>query len=230
MEQRDFDLAFLEYAVKQKVWLFLCAGLAWLVLVAIGATLRLRVVGGRFHRQMLSRGGGFIYAIWHGRIFLPLCFFPGPRITGLVSQHRDGELIKRILTRLGYKTVRGSTTSGGTKALKELLFQSRRGTIFAVTPDGPKGPAKKVQPGVIFLAQRTGMPILPASGAARKRKFFASWDRFMLPLPFSKSVLVFGPPIFVKPSLTETEFHQECLNLERSLNEITELAERVCQG
>ncbi len=216
--------------MKQRVWLFLCAGLAWLALVVIGATLRLEVVGGQFHRQMLCRGDGFIYALWHGRMFLPLCFIRHPKITVLVSQHRDGELLKWILTRLGYKTVRGSTTSGGGKVLREFLFQSRKGTFLAVTPDGPKGPAKKVQPGVIFLAQRTGMPILPASGAARKRRFFTSWDRFMLPLPFSKSVLVFGPPIFVKPSLTETEFPQECLNLERSLNEITELAERVCQG
>jgi lysophospholipid acyltransferase (LPLAT)-like uncharacterized protein len=179
---------------------------------------------------MLCGGDGFIYALWHGRMFLPLCFIRHPKITVLVSQHRDGELLKRILTRLGYKTVRGSTTSGGGKALREFLFQSRKGAFLAVTPDGPKGPAKKVQPGIVFLAQRTGMPILPASGAARKRRFFTSWDRFMLPLPFSKSVLVFGPPIFVKPSLTETEFTQECLNLERSLNEITELAERVCQG
>ncbi len=216
--------------MKQRIWLFLCAGLAWLALVVIGTTLRLKIVGGRFHRQMLRRRDGFIYALWHGRMFLPLCFIRGRKITVLVSRHRDGELLKWVLTRLGYETVRGSTTSGGGKALRELLLQSGRGTIFAVTPDGPKGPARKVQPGVIFLAQRKGIPILPVSGAARKRKLFASWDSFMLPLPFSKSVLAFGSPIFVDPSLTETEFQQQCMNLERSLNEITKLAERVCQG
>jgi len=130
---------------------------------------------------------------------------------------------------LGYETVRGSTTSGGGKALRELLLESGRGTILAVTPDGPKGPARKVQPGVIFLAQRKGIPILPVSGAAQRRKLFASWDNFMLPLPFSKAVLAFGPPIFVKPDLNQVEFQQQCINLERSLNEITELAERACQ-
>jgi len=162
-------------------------------------------------------------------MFLPLCFIRGRKITVLVSRHRDGELLKWVLTGLGYETVRGSTTSGGGKALRELLLESGRGTILAVTPDGPKGPARKVQPGVIFLAQRKGIPILPVSGAAQRRKLFASWDNFMLPLPFSKAVLAFGPPIFVKPDLNQVEFQQQCINLERSLNEITELAERACQ-
>ncbi|HID96126.1 MAG TPA: DUF374 domain-containing protein [Candidatus Latescibacteria bacterium] len=212
--------------MKNRTLLWLESNLTWLILLAIGKSLRIKVVGASFH-HLLAENGGLIYALWHGRMFVPIYSMRNRGITVLASEHRDGELISRVLERLGYNVVRGSTTSGGKKALKKMLTMAKGKKTFAFTPDGPRGPRAKVQPGVVFLAQHTGLPILPIAGAAKKARIFKSWDRFLLPMPFSKCSVVFGKPFWVRKG---EDLKKSCQKLEEKLNHTTMRADTICKA
>ncbi|MBD3237861.1 MAG: DUF374 domain-containing protein, partial [Candidatus Eisenbacteria bacterium] len=161
---------------------------------ALGRTWRLRVIGAE-HEAEARAGGGFIYTFWHGRL-LPLTYLRrGRGIVVLVSLGRDGEYISQVIHRLGFATVRGSSSRGGLRALLEMARRGRAGQALAFTPDGPRGPRGRVQPGVLITAQRAGIPILPMSVSARPGRFLASWDRMLIPGPFARLALVFGPPM-----------------------------------
>ncbi len=172
-------------------------------------------------------GGAAIYAFWHAR--LPLMWaFPGvdrERTHVLISAHRDGRLIARVMERLGLHVVTGSKSKGGAQALLGMIRLLRRGACIGITPDGPRGPRMRVQEGTIALARAAGVPILPITFSARKAKYFKSWDRLQMPLPFSEGVYVFGAPIVVPRDAPDMEPYR--LALEESLNAITAEADRA---
>jgi len=185
--------------VDRKTWKAACIGAGgWAILGALGLTWRVRVVGAQ-HLEECRKSGGLIYALWHGCL-LPLVYIKRrQRIVVLVSQGRDGEYVTRIIHRFGFETVRGSSTRGGFRSLVELVRLGRTGRELAFTPDGPRGPRGRVQPGLLITAQRTGLPILPLAAAARPCKRLSSWDRFAVPLPFARTVLAYGPPVRIPP-------------------------------
>ena len=145
----------------------------------------------------------FIAAIWHSRILMFSYLYKGWRASILVSRSEDGEIIARILQRQGFETIRGSTNKGGGRALATLIRRIRDGGSAVIIPDGPQGPRFRVQPGIILLAQKTGVPIYPMSYGARHAKIFSSWDRFMLPRPFTECRVVYGTPVFVPANADE---------------------------
>ncbi|HBE87742.1 MAG TPA: hypothetical protein DDW67_01180 [Elusimicrobia bacterium] len=136
---------------------------------------------------------------WHHQLAYCICAHRGRRAAALVSRSSDGEFINGALRLLGYETVRGSSSKGAARALILLLRKAEEGFSLAMTPDGPKGPARKAQPGALYLAQKTGLPILPISCATAWRIVFNSWDRFNFPLPFSRAAIVYGEPLKVAP-------------------------------
>lgn len=147
----------------------------------LGRTLRIRTEGGEQVDDLYRKGHHLIIAFWHGRqLMMPLTY----RGTGahiLISQHRDGELINRIVSRFGFRSVRGSTTRGGVAALRELIKLGGSGSDLVITPDGPRGPRQVAQPGVVQLAQATGLPIVPLTFSCSKknssRAGIISWSR-----------------------------------------------------
>jgi len=146
----------------------------------------------------------------------------------MISEHRDGELIARVTGQMGFGAVRGSTTRGQIKALKGMVRAVRR-FDGAITPDGPRGPRAIVQPGTISAAQLSGVPILPLTSAAWPRWQFSSWDRFILPKPFSCCVVRFGRPFFVPRRLTQKQFENLRLQLQNELNRITQEADEMAK-
>ncbi len=193
-----------------------------LLLLLIGRTLRIRTLGDEHYKKVSENGRGFIFAVWHGRMLLPIYRHRRMGIITMASLHSDGEMIARVLGSIGYETVRGSTTRGGKKAMSQMLRRAQKGGVFALTPDGPRGPRETVQPGVVFLSQMSGLPILPVTGSARRCKRFNSWDRFLLPFPFSQSLIVYGEPLFAD---REEDLSTE---LERRLKSITCQADKLC--
>jgi 3-deoxy-D-manno-octulosonic-acid transferase len=135
-----------------------------------------------------------LYAVWHGRVIPFVATHSGRGIVGLVSEHRDGEYIARVLEPLGFGVVRGSTTRGGSRALFDMAQRAREGRDIAITPDGPHGPTHAVRPGVIALAQRAGTPIIPV-GVAARGLVFPTWDRFLVPRPWARVAVVYGEPL-----------------------------------
>jgi lysophospholipid acyltransferase (LPLAT)-like uncharacterized protein len=168
----------------------------------------------------------FIFAFWHSRILLLSYFYKRLDAAIMVSNSADGEIIAQVLQRHGHKTIRGSTGKGGMRALMQQIMDMRDNRRPGVViPDGPTGPRHKVQPGVILLAQKTGCPIIPLAYSSKRRKIFNSWDRFILPYPWTRGVITYGRPIEV-PAKADADAIQACsLRLERELNRITARAD-----
>ncbi len=130
-----------------------------------------------------------IIAFWHGRQLLMPLAYRGKTGTILISQHRDGEIIARIMRNFGFGVIRGSTTRGGFRAVREILRAAKQRRDLIVTPDGPRGPACRVQPGVIFLAKTTGFPIVPLTFACSKKKSCRAGIAFKFPTPVGMDFL-----------------------------------------
>jgi lysophospholipid acyltransferase (LPLAT)-like uncharacterized protein len=163
----------------------------------------------------------YIQAFWHARL-LPMAFCRhGPRVNVMISQHRDGELIARTVSRLGMHVTRGSTTRGGAGALREAVRRLEAGFDLAVTPDGPRGPRHRVQAGVIEAARLSGAPIVPATFSARPARFLNSWDRFLLPYPFSRGLFLYGEPMTVPRDLDPATREALRKQLEDRLRDLT---------
>lgn len=160
---------------------------------ALAATWHYRVIGGEAIESLRAHGTPFIFSLWHGQL-LPLIWHHREQgIAILVSEHRDGELIARLASSIGYRLIRGSTTKGGERALLALVKELRAGKEVAVTPDGPKGPARSYAAGALVAAQRSGAPIVPIAAHADRAWHLASWDSFMIPKPFARVTVAYGP-------------------------------------
>ena len=174
----------------------------------------------RFHddatvRSWEQESRPFILAFWHRYLILMRFAYRGTRMSVLVSQSWDGELTSQTLAHLGIDTCRGSTSRGGAAALRDLLRRARAGSDLGFTPDGPKGPARRVQPGVIVAAAMSGLPIQPVAIAATRRRLLRSWDRMLVPLPGARVDVVFGAPLSVAP---RSPVEEGVLNLERAMH------------
>lgn len=142
---------------------------AWLIRF-LGKAVRIRTEGAETVDELYRQGRRMIITFWHGRQLMMPLTYRGAEAHILISQHRDGELIHRIVTRFGFRSVRGSTTRGGVAALRQLIELGQSGVDLVVTPDGPKGPRQVVQIGVIHLAKATGLPIVPLTFSCSKKK------------------------------------------------------------
>lgn len=189
--------------LKEKLLVNLAPLPAALLLKALHGSLRIRTVGREIPEAIKAAGGQYMMTFWHGTLLLMVYAFVGERrrLTFLVSWHRDGELITRIIKYFGPEPTRGSTTRGGIRALHGLLKKVKEGYDIAFTPDGPRGPAHKAQEGVIHTARLSGLPIVPVGMAARRKRVMRSWDGFIVPCPFTRVVFAYGEPVAVPREL-----------------------------
>jgi lysophospholipid acyltransferase (LPLAT)-like uncharacterized protein len=206
-----------------KWWLVGWAGKSLVGL--IGRTLRIQLVNFENARAEIE-SGEFILAFWHSRLLLISYLYEGRGGVILVSGSRDGEIMAQILQRQGHETIRGSTSRNGARALVQLIKALKaRARPCVVVPDGPRGPRFRVQPGIIALAKKTGYSIVPISYSARRMKIFASWDRFILPYPFTEASVVYGRPISIPSELGAEGQEMYRLRVEEELNRITKTAD-----
>jgi len=204
-------------------------GVAFFLIKCLQWTMRIEELNGERIRGIWARGGNVIGAFWHGRLLMTPLVYGGHGLKILISRHRDGELITRTVRHFGLETVRGSSTRGGIAGIKGLARALQEGYDVVIAPDGPRGPRFKVQPGVIQLARISGIPVYPFTFSAFPRKVLQSWDRFIIPLPFSRGVFVFGEPVSIERTATDEEIKAKTLLLEKRLQEITEVADRYCE-
>jgi lysophospholipid acyltransferase (LPLAT)-like uncharacterized protein len=195
---------------------------SYLLIRILWATVRVRFTGKENLEPFLEQKKPFIFAFWHGTLLLMVYAFKSEKRTFLVSFHRDGELITRVIRRFGIEATRGSTTRGGVKALLSLVRRARRGYSIAFTPDGPKGPPKKVQQGVVELARLTGIPVVPVGFCAKHAIKMNSWDSFLVPLPFTKAAFCYGKPVIIG----DEQRKNGMMLVEKALNEAEENAKK----
>jgi len=183
------------------------------------ATLRLRTIDlvGRFNEPS-------VYALWHGEQILPLCLNSGRDIVAMCSMSKDGEIQAGVLKDFGYIAVRGSTSKRAERALIETLRYAKKGHFVAFTVDGPKGPIYKVKSGLLLVSQRIGIRLIPISAISKNSLTFnKAWDKFKVPLPFSKTVAVYGNPIKIEK---DDNLEEKALVVEKELNKLSEFANK----
>lgn len=176
-------------------WLEPAAALGAFVLQLLGRTWRVDERNDPEFTRARDAGEPFVYAFWHARL-LPLAFtHRNEGIVVLVSRHRDGQLITRVIEHLGFRTARGSSTRGGEAGVREMLAAGSRGEAIAITPDGPRGPAEELKGGLVYVAERLGRRIVPIGTSAADSWTFRSWDRFRVPRPFARVSITHAAPL-----------------------------------
>lgn len=209
------------------------AALARGLIRGLGGSLRLDELGTEHLEaaRSASPSGHVVFAFWHGRQF-PLVYDWRRRgVAILTSLSRDGTFQSMILGGLGYHIVRGSTSRGAVRGLVGMIRTVREGRDSAFAVDGPRGPYHVVRPGVLYLAAKTGNPIVPITSAVRRARVFdRAWDRYILPLPFTSGVIAYGPAISA-PTSTEAD-HLDDLGsrLGEQLEQLTRQAEDSLPG
>lgn len=205
---------------------------AWLIFAmirAVAVTLRYRWRDSSGHLEAADPGGA-IYCAWHNRLVLSMVAYhnyvkkhkPSRGIAAMVSASKDGGFLSAILECFKVQPVRGSSSRRGPQALLELTTWAERGYDLALTPDGPRGPRYQVQDGVMSLAQVTGLPIIPFSYHLDWKLQVKSWDRFQIPLPFSRCDMVMGRAVQVPREVSDEERENLRRQLEQELREISQ--------
>jgi len=196
------------------------------IISALGSSLRWRVEG----LERLGFNGHErrpIMAFWHGRVLSATYYFRNRGIVVMISENFDGEWIARIIERFGYGTSRGSTSRGGHRALLQLKREMAEGRPAGFAVDGPRGPARKVQPGVVWLAKLTGNPVVPFHMEASSFWSLGSWDRTQIPKPFSTVALTVGEPIDVPVDADGHALEAKRAEVERALGTLETRAARL---
>ena len=196
-----------------------------MALRALASTWRYRIIGAESLERLRANGVPFIFSLWHGQLLPLIWHHRNQRVAILVSEHRDGELIARLAKSIGYRLIRGSTSRGGERALLALVKDLRAGREVAVTPDGPRGPARSYAPGALIAAQRAGAPILPVAAHADSAWRLSSWDSFLIPKPFARVTVAYG-----EPTRVEAERSREAASEAPSFQKLMEETERRACG
>ena len=199
--------------------------IAWMLISLWTMTVRVRFLGREVPARLNEGGKNVIYAFWHGRQFL---LFHTHRRGGIVipaSESRDGDIQAGVLRRFGFDVVRGSSKRKGYRALLGMVDGLRKGKNVAIAVDGPRGPVYEVKPGVLYLAGKLGAPIIPVATSAKRRWILEkTWEKYMLPYPLTKAVIVYGGPIVVRGT-SEEELESKRRELQSALNDLTREAD-----
>ena len=197
--------------IKQNLLLFIIAPLGALFIWLITKTIRVKIINKEYGMDgdNLKKA---IFAFWHNRLFLLTGYFAGSGVCAIISKSSDGELVARISKILGYNCVRGSSSKGGASALFSMIKNKNLDKGFVITVDGPKGPKYKVKDGVIFLAEKTGLPIIPVTYSVKHKIEINSWDNFIIPMPWTSGEIRFGEPIEIKKENNSKVNIDKCRN------------------
>ena len=164
------------------------------VLYALGATWRVTVYGRQALLDRTPDVSRVVLTLWHGQM-LPILWAHRQPTGVMISEHRDGEIIARIVGTFGFFGVRGSSSRGGARALLEAVQVLKRGADMAITPDGPRGPCHSFAPGALVLAHRAGVPVVTLVAHVDRKWQLRSWDGFEIPKPFARVTIEYGEPV-----------------------------------
>ncbi len=205
---------------------FLVPYIGYLFSTFIKLTTSLTIVHAEHRERLREKNQRFIYAFWHQRQVFFTVSHRGDKMAMLISKSVDGEMIAETIRRCcGVPSVRGSSSRGASDAVRGLIKALRSGLDIGITPDGPKGPKEEIKEGVIYLAQKLEVPILPITNAQSNRVILRkTWDQFQIPMPFGRSVVVYGKPITVGP---DDDLAAKAAELKAALDAITAEAEAL---
>ena len=175
--------------------------------------------------ENIRLGERYVFAMWHEYVLLPIFKFGHPNMAGLVSKHADGQLLGHLLGSVRMGMVAGSTNRGGVEAIRQILRDQDVHRHLVVTPDGPRGPRRVAQVGVVYIASRTEMLVVPVGVGFRSAWRAKSWDRFAVPRPFTRARLITGEPVAIPAGLKLAQLEAALAPLQAELERLNALAE-----
>lgn len=214
------------FTFKQRLVIRIVGWLGYLILKLIGMTIRYEVTGEENFKAITENGKIPIYSFWHDRIISGTYFYRDQGIIVLSSSSFDSEYTARIIQRLGFGIIKGSSTRGGIQALVGMIRMMKQGYSMAFTIDGPKGPRYEAKAGPILLAKKTGNPLMPFVMECKSFWTLKSWDRLQIPKPFTRANLIIGEPIYVDAKANDDQMEAKRLELQSSLNALVVRGEK----
>ncbi|PPR35509.1 MAG: hypothetical protein CFH26_00872 [Alphaproteobacteria bacterium MarineAlpha6_Bin4] len=195
----------------------------------ISLTIKWKYIDKKYPEKLWKNNENFILCFWHGRLLMmPFSWKRGKNINMLISEHPDGQLISKTVKYFGINTIHGSSSKGGTKALRNIIKTLRSGQSVGITPDGPRGPRMKMNSAIIKIAGLTGYKILPLSCSVKNKFFLNSWDKFLVALPFGKGCFVWGKPLKINKDISKKQDLKLSNKLENILIKLTKEADHYC--
>tara|TARA_B100002003_G_scaffold246069_1_gene274998 strand:+ start:414 stop:1085 length:672 start_codon:yes stop_codon:yes gene_type:complete len=183
----------------------------------------------KYVENLWKKNEAFILCFWHGRLLMmPLSWNKEKKINVLISTHSDGQLLSKTVKHFNIETITGSSSKGGSEAIRNIIKSLKSGISIGMTPDGPRGPRMKVNSAIIKIASLTGHKIVPLSYSVKKKFFLNSWDKFLVALPFGKGCFVWGKPIKIKKNISTNEDLKLSKRLENNLLKLTKKADNYC--
>ena len=182
--------------------------------------------------SLFKKNESFIYAFWHDQLLIcPLTWQSEFEIKVLISKHRDGDIIAKLISNLGFKAIRGSThksgktrNKGGLLSARQMIKSLKKGISIGISPDGPKGPRHKVSDGILSISRLSNSPILPVGIGFKKKWVLSTWDKFIIPKPFNQITIIWGEPL---PALKNEKNTKRIKNkLESTMYSLTQRANR----
>lgn len=218
------------FTLKQRIIIRVVGWLGYVLVRLIGLTIRYEVTGQEHFDAIINADKAPIYSFWHDRIIAGTYFFRDRGIIVLSSSSFDSEYTARIIQRLGFGIIKGSSTRGGIQALVGMIRMMKQGYSMAFTIDGPKGPRYEAKAGPILLAKKTGNPLMPFVLECKSFWTINSWDRLQIPKPFTKANLIIGEPIYVAAKADDDQMEAKRQELQSSLIELVALGAKWRQG
>lgn len=220
---------FLKHLLQSSSVIRIVAWLASHYMWLVYKTTRWKKLHWEIPERYWKEGKPFIGCFWHNRLMMTTFNWAGPgTFHMLISAHRDGQLIARTVKHFGIETIAGSSSRGGTEALRAILKILKEGNCIGITPDGPRGPRFQASEGIVQIAKLSGLDILPASYATSRRKVLKTWDRFLIPFPFGRGVLVWGNPIKISEYPGKEGLEAARIAVQAELNRISAYADGLC--
>jgi len=211
--------------LSEKLLFALAPRIGYWYIRLLRATMRIEFRNREALEAARNHGGQYVLTFWHSRfVMMPYCY-PDERLVVLHSQHRDAQLLVGIMKRFGLAQAWGSTTRGGAGGVRDILRRIRQGYDVGITPDGPKGPRRRVQPGVVAIARLAGVAIVPVSFSARPFRRLGTWDGTLLPFPFGRGLFLYGEPIVIPREADDAAQAGFVAKLEQSLDQLTDQAD-----
>lgn len=175
--------------------------------------------------KLRKENKNYIIAFWHGTMLIPWFIHRNEKNAALISKSRDGDLLAKVLRKWKYRVIRGSSSSGGDVALKIMIDYAKNNNSIAITPDGPRGPVKKMKAGAVITAKKSGLPLVLIGAGYNKKRILKNWDNFQIPSFFSKANIIYSEPVYVNADLDYNSTSEIINFCEEKLNELQAEAE-----
>lgn len=216
--------------VQKNILRFIGLHIANFVVTVLLNTCKIKIHRDESFKKLIETKQNFVVAFWHGKMMIGWYLHKNSNCAALVSKSKDGNILAHVLTRWNYKVVRGSSHVGGNEALSTITDLIKQNYSMVITPDGPTGPVYKMKAGAVIAAKRTEVPLILVGICSKRKINLKSWDKFEIPLPFSRIEVVYSEPIYIDKELDYEQTSQKILECEAMLNKLQKDALELCSN